>query len=128
MTQDEGKLIAAMHEIKRGGQVDLQTGIQVAQVSKDAASLASRKLILVYLQLALKHRQNKNQRQRIIAFVGSPVKDSQASLVKVSHFPFHLDCTHVAEARSLCNPERTARQEVEEEQRCARHRLVWIVV
>ncbi|GAA5832043.1 hypothetical protein JCM3766R1_003697 [Sporobolomyces carnicolor] len=64
LTQDEGKLIAAMHEIKRGGQVDLQTGIQVAQ-------------------LALKHRQNKNQRQRIIAFVGSPVKDSQASLVKL---------------------------------------------
>lgn len=64
LTQDEGKLIAAMHEIKRGGQVDLQTGIQVAQ-------------------LALKHRQNKNQRQRIIAFVGSPIKDSQASLVKL---------------------------------------------
>lgn len=26
-------------------------------------------------QLALKHRQNKNQRQRIIAFVGSPLSD-----------------------------------------------------
>ncbi|GAA5882112.1 hypothetical protein JCM16303_005610 [Sporobolomyces ruberrimus] len=64
LTQDEGKLIAAIHEIKRGGQVDLQTGIQVAQ-------------------LALKHRQNKNQRQRIIAFVGSPIQDSQASLVKL---------------------------------------------
>ncbi|GAA6062215.1 hypothetical protein JCM10212_006450 [Sporobolomyces blumeae] len=64
LTQDEGKLIAAMHSIKRGGEVDLQTGIQVAQ-------------------LALKHRQNKNQRQRIIVFVGSPIKDSQASLVKL---------------------------------------------
>ncbi|GAA5937257.1 proteasome regulatory particle base subunit RPN10 [Sporobolomyces koalae] len=64
LTQDEGKLIAAMHDMKRGGNVDLQTGIQVAQ-------------------LALKHRQNKNQRQRIIAFVGSPIPDSQASLVKL---------------------------------------------
>jgi len=32
LTQDEGKLIAAIHEIKRGGESDLQTGIQVAQV------------------------------------------------------------------------------------------------
>merc|ERR1712080_542870 len=34
-------------------------------------------------QLALKHRQNKNQRQRIIVLVCSPVKDSQAALVKL---------------------------------------------
>lgn len=36
-------------------------------------------------QLALKHRQNKNLRQRIIAFVGSPLSDSvdEKSLVKV---------------------------------------------
>ncbi|KAI5474293.1 26S proteasome regulatory subunit N10 [Pseudohyphozyma bogoriensis] len=63
-TQDEGKLIAALHETKQGGEIDLSTGIQVAQ-------------------LALKHRQNKNQRQRIIVFVGSPLKESQASLVKL---------------------------------------------
>ena len=36
-------------------------------------------------QLALKHRQNKNLRQRIIAFVGSPLPDSldEKTLVKV---------------------------------------------
>lgn len=36
-------------------------------------------------QLALKHRQNKNLRQRIIAFVGSPLQDSldEKTLVKV---------------------------------------------
>lgn len=28
-------------------------------------------------QLALKHRQNKNQRQRIVIFVGSPLAESQ---------------------------------------------------
>ncbi|BGO90580.1 hypothetical protein NBRC10512_005300 [Rhodotorula toruloides] len=64
LTQDEGKLVAALHGVKSAGEADLVTGIQVAQ-------------------LALKHRQNKNQRQRIIVFVGSPVKESQASLVKL---------------------------------------------
>ena len=34
-------------------------------------------------QLALKHRENKNQRQRIVVFVGSPLGDSQESLVKL---------------------------------------------
>ena len=32
-------------------------------------------------QLALRHRQNKNSKQRIIAFVGSPLIDDEASLV-----------------------------------------------
>ncbi|GAA6001292.1 proteasome regulatory particle base subunit RPN10 [Rhodotorula paludigena] len=64
LTQDEGKLVAALHDVKSAGEVDLMTGIQVAQ-------------------LALKHRQNKNQRQRIIVFAGSPIKESQASLVKL---------------------------------------------
>ncbi|GJN89878.1 hypothetical protein Rhopal_002867-T1 [Rhodotorula paludigena] len=64
LTQDEGKLVAALHDVKSAGEADLMTGIQVAQ-------------------LALKHRQNKNQRQRIIVFAGSPIKESQASLVKL---------------------------------------------
>lgn len=38
LTQDEGKLIAAMHDIKRGGEADLQTGIQVAQVRRQVSS------------------------------------------------------------------------------------------
>lgn len=29
------------------------------------------------LQLALKHRQGKNHKMRIIAFVGSPVEDNE---------------------------------------------------
>lgn len=35
------------------------------------------------LQLALKHRQNKNQKQRIIVFVGSPIEEDEKSLVKL---------------------------------------------
>lgn len=31
----------------------------------------------------LKHRQNKNQHQRIVSFVGSPIKESGEDLVKL---------------------------------------------
>jgi 26S proteasome regulatory subunit N10 len=33
--------------------------------------------------LVLKHRQNKNQRQRIIVFCGSPVEEDVSALVKL---------------------------------------------
>jgi hypothetical protein len=33
--------------------------------------------------LALKHRQNKSQRQRVVIFSGSPVGEDEASLVKL---------------------------------------------
>lgn len=35
------------------------------------------------IQLVLKHRQNKNQRQRIILFVASPLKEDEKTLVKL---------------------------------------------
>lgn len=54
-----------MHGAKIGGETDLSTGIQVAQ-------------------LALKHRQNKNQRQRIIAFIGSPISTDDKALVRLA--------------------------------------------
>lgn len=56
-TQDVGKILSALHNTTMSGSVDVLTAIQVAQ-------------------LALKHRQNKNLRQRIIAFVGSPISDA----------------------------------------------------
>jgi hypothetical protein len=34
-------------------------------------------------QLALKHRQNKNQRQRIVLFAGSPIDADKETLVKI---------------------------------------------
>jgi 26S proteasome regulatory subunit N10 len=33
--------------------------------------------------LALKHRQNKSQRQRVVIFSGSPIAEDEASLVKL---------------------------------------------
>lgn len=32
----------------------------------------------------MKHRQNKNQHQRIVCFVGSPISEDEAELVKVA--------------------------------------------
>ncbi|KVI05025.1 Proteasome subunit Rpn10, partial [Cynara cardunculus var. scolymus] len=54
-TSDLGKILACMHGLEIGGEMNLAAGIQVAQ-------------------LALKHRQNKKQQQRIIVFAGGPVK------------------------------------------------------
>ncbi|KAG2694148.1 hypothetical protein I3760_08G128300 [Carya illinoinensis] len=54
-TSDLGKILACMHGLEIGGEMNLASGIQVAQ-------------------LALKHRQNKKQQQRIIVFCGSPIK------------------------------------------------------
>lgn len=60
-TTDLGRMIAEMNKVKLGGVSDLLRGIQTAQ-------------------LALKHRQNKNQKQRIVAFVGSPIIATEREL------------------------------------------------
>lgn len=69
-TKDVGKILSALHSAsqKIGGAAEVSTAISVAQ-------------------LALKHRQNKNLRQRIIVFVGSPlagVGEDEASMVKLA--------------------------------------------
>ncbi|ONK72636.1 uncharacterized protein A4U43_C04F21460 [Asparagus officinalis] len=60
-TSDLGKILACMHGLEIGGEMNLTAGIQIAQ-------------------LALKHRQNKNQQQRIIVFAGGPVKYEKKTL------------------------------------------------
>jgi len=65
LTSDLGKILSALHAVKIAGSGDFMTGVQIAQ-------------------LALKHRQNKNQRQRIIVFVGSPVHADEKELVKLA--------------------------------------------
>ncbi|PRQ47393.1 putative 26S proteasome regulatory complex, non-ATPase subcomplex, subunit s5a [Rosa chinensis] len=60
-TSDLGKILACMHGLEIGGEMNLAAGIQVAQ-------------------LALKHRQNKKQQQRIIVFAGSVVKHEKKTL------------------------------------------------
>jgi 26S proteasome regulatory subunit N10 len=64
-TPDLGRVLSCMQSIKPEGHVSLIQGVQIAQ-------------------LALKHRQNKNQRQRIVAFIGSPLEEEEKALVKVA--------------------------------------------
>jgi 26S proteasome regulatory subunit N10 len=64
-TTDLGKVLGAMGELRiEGPGARLATAVQVAQ-------------------LALKHRENKNQRQRIVVFVGSPLAETSEELVKI---------------------------------------------
>ncbi|KAJ3318197.1 proteasome regulatory particle base subunit rpn10, partial [Gonapodya sp. JEL0774] len=60
-----GKILTAMHGVKIGGSPRFDTAVQIAQ-------------------LVLKHRQNKNQRQRIIAFVGSPLAEDEKTLSRIA--------------------------------------------
>lgn len=63
-TADLGKILSSMHGVEVAGETNLVSGVQVAQ-------------------LALKHRQNKNQRQRIVLFAGSPVESDAETLVRI---------------------------------------------
>ncbi|KAL8455846.1 hypothetical protein Emag_000420 [Eimeria magna] len=63
-TSEFGRIHSAFHEISAQGDADFVRGILVAQ-------------------LALKHRINKTQRQRILMFVGSPVTATEKQLVQL---------------------------------------------
>ncbi|KAI9778148.1 MAG: hypothetical protein M1839_008357 [Geoglossum umbratile] len=65
LTTDFGKILDGLHRTKIRGNTHLTTGIQVAG-------------------LALKHRQNKSQRQRIIVFICSPIEEDEKTLVKLA--------------------------------------------
>ena len=51
LTQDVAKILTCIHGVKIEGESNLLTSLQIAK-------------------LCLKHRANKHQRQRVIAFVG----------------------------------------------------------
>ena len=59
-TPDLGKVLNAMQDLEIEGVSQLSNAVQIAQ-------------------LALKHRQNKNQRQRIVIFSGSPIQEDKVS-------------------------------------------------
>jgi len=61
-SQDLGRVLNCMTEIDVQGQSNFSAAVQIAQ-------------------LALKHRQNKNQRQRVVIFVASPIKEDRVSRV-----------------------------------------------
>lgn len=65
LTTDSGKLLSKLHLIQPKGKIRFLNGIRVAH-------------------LALKHRQSKNHRMRIVAFVGSPIEDDDKEIIKVA--------------------------------------------
>ncbi|KAI9885524.1 MAG: hypothetical protein M1823_002663 [Watsoniomyces obsoletus] len=65
LTTDFGKILEGLHRTKIRGGTHLATGIQIAG-------------------LALKHRQNKAQRQRIIVFCCSPIEEDEKTLVRLA--------------------------------------------
>lgn len=63
-TRDLGRIFTCLHDVKFDGDSNFVAGIQKAQ-------------------LALKHRQNPLQRQRIVVFVSSPLSAEPDALVKL---------------------------------------------
>jgi 26S proteasome regulatory subunit N10 len=81
-THDVGKVFTCMHEVKLEGAADIVAGIQKAQ-------------------LALKHRLNTNQRQRVVVFVSSPIAADEETLVtlakKLKKNSVAVDIVHVGD-------------------------------
>ncbi|OLL26774.1 26S proteasome regulatory subunit rpn10 [Neolecta irregularis DAH-3] len=65
LTTDFGAILAALHDVKISESCHFTTAIQIAQ-------------------LALKHRENKNQRQRIVVLTASPISEDTKDLVKLA--------------------------------------------
>ncbi|XP_018334522.1 26S proteasome non-ATPase regulatory subunit 4 [Agrilus planipennis] len=65
LTSDVGRILSKLHLVQPDGNINLQTGIRIAH-------------------LALKHRQGKNHKMRIVAFVGSPVAAQEKELIKLA--------------------------------------------
>ena len=85
LTTDHGKILEGLHQTKKKirGSAHLSTGIQIASVSNCNRTTphSNSQLIEGPRQLALKHRQNKSQRARILVFVCSPIQEVEKDLV-----------------------------------------------
>ncbi|XP_067129370.1 26S proteasome non-ATPase regulatory subunit 4 isoform X2 [Centruroides vittatus] len=65
LTTDVGRILSKLHQIQPNGTINFLTGIRIAH-------------------LALKHRQGKNHKMRIVVFVGSPVEADEKELLKLA--------------------------------------------
>ncbi|KAL9637033.1 MAG: hypothetical protein Q9164_002454 [Protoblastenia rupestris] len=87
LTTDFGKVLDGMHRTKIRGHTHLATAIQVAGVRLTLSEELLEETANVWsvnVQLALKHRQNKSQRQRIIVFTCSPIDEDEKNLIKLA--------------------------------------------
>ncbi|KAM7537690.1 hypothetical protein Aperf_G00000064127 [Anoplocephala perfoliata] len=65
LTSDVNKLINRLHSVQLKGDIRFCTSFRIAH-------------------LALRHRQLRQQKMRIVCFVGSPIKDDEADMVKLA--------------------------------------------
>jgi len=65
LTSDIGRIFTKLHSVQPTGNIRFVSGIRVAH-------------------LALKHRQGKNHKMRIIAFIGSPVEEDEKELTRLA--------------------------------------------
>merc|ERR1712098_669588 len=65
LTTDTGKILAKLHQVNHANEMKFISGIKIAH-------------------LCLKHRQGKNHKTRIIAFVGSPIEADEKEIVKLA--------------------------------------------
>jgi hypothetical protein len=124
-TPDLGKVLNCMTEIDVEGDSNFTAAVQIAQ-------------------LALKHRQNKNQRQRIVIFVASPIKEDKVGRptpckercaqflsqflpwwAQVRWHPFILLCVNSCVCCTVGSTGEDSK-EAEEEQCGSGRRLLWL--
>ena len=91
LTNDESRLLGSMSKVNLNGECDIYAALSISI-------------------LCLKHRINKNQQQRIILFVGSPVRTKPEQLIaigkKLKKYNVAIDIIsfgHVEENRELLN-------------------------
>jgi len=65
LTTDTGKILAKLHQVNPAQDMKFVSGIKIAH-------------------LCLKHRQGKNHKTRIIAFVGSPIEADEKEVIKLA--------------------------------------------
>lgn len=65
LTTDTGKVLAKLHAVQPKGEMKFIQGIKIAH-------------------LALKHRQGKNHKTRIVAFIGSPIEGDEGVIIKLA--------------------------------------------
>ncbi|XP_048745283.1 26S proteasome non-ATPase regulatory subunit 4-like [Ostrea edulis] len=65
LTSDVGRLLSKLHQVQPKGIINFNTAVKVAH-------------------LALKHRQGRNHKMRIVVFVGSPIEDDEKEMVKLA--------------------------------------------
>ena len=83
LTTDLSKILNGLHRTKIHGHAHLATGIQIAGVMTLCPIVLLRRANDSH-QLALKHRQNNSQRQRIIVFTCSPIREDERQLVTLA--------------------------------------------